>query len=336
MRAHLDTVGYDVIGDVHGCADALYELLDAMGYQPTGRGGAYAHPARTAIFVGDLIDTGEQQRQVLETVKAMVDSGSAHMVLGNHEFNAMAYAAEWPAGSGRYLRPHDDPTNEWSAKNERQHAAFIEQLSTRERSSYLNWFWTLPLWLDLGGLRVVHACWHEDSITYLQGELGGSRFTSIEQLARASAPDAPAYRAVETLLKGPEISLTDHGLAPYHDRSKDPRDKARVQWWVETARTLRELAAMTSKFTTADGNAYPALPDIEVSAEHRSYVYTDTVPVIYGHYWRQGAPERHEDWTDYTACVDFSAVRGGALTAYRWSGEDRIRPENYFVAGQSS
>ncbi|MGV0715875.1 hypothetical protein ABQE93_10755 [Mycolicibacterium sp. XJ662] len=29
------------------------------------------------------------------------------------------------------------------------------------------------------------------------------------------------------------------------------------------------------------------------------------------------------------ACVDFSAVKGGTLTAYRWSGEEQIRGENY-------
>jgi hypothetical protein len=32
--------------------------------------------------------------------------------------------------------------------------------------------------------------------------------------------------------------------------------------------------------------------------------------------------------TEYTACVD-SGVERGALAAYRWSGEDRIRPEHY-------
>ena len=33
----------------------------------------------------------------------------------------------------------------------------------------------------------------------------------------------------------------------------------------------------------------------------------------------------HEDWTDYTACVDFSAVNGGTMVAYRLSGKRRIQ-----------
>ena len=66
-----------------------------------------------------------------------------------------------------------------------------------------------------------------------------------------------------------------------------------------------------------------------MAGAHRSYVYDGTVPVFYGHYWRHGEPEHLHDWTDYTACVDFSAVKGGALTAYRWSGESRIDPRHY-------
>lgn len=330
MSAHLDTAGYDVIGDVHGCADELRDLLDAMGYRSTGPNDAYWHPSRLAIFVGDLIDRGAQQKQVLEIVKAMVDAGTARMVLGNHEFNAMAYATEWPDKPGKYLRPHDDPTDPRSKKNEDQHAAFLKQLSDDERDFYLRWFWTQPLWLDLGELRVVHACWHEDSIALVRRELGGDRFTKKDQLARASTRDDPLYNAVETLLKGPEISLADHDQPSYRDKDGHLRDRARMSWWNADASTLRSLAEMGGNFTTEDHAPYPDLPDLEVAAEHRGYVYTHQVPVFYGHYWRSGQPRHQHDWTDYTACVDFSAVKAGTLTAYRWSGERQIQPKNYF------
>lgn len=200
--------GYDVIGDIHGCADDLEALLARMGYGYSG--GVHRHPSRTAIFVGDLIDRGPDQLRVLQTVKAMVDSGSARMVLGNHEFNALAYATEWPRGSGKYLRPHDDPGHPWSAKNEKQHAEFLRQVAGEARADYLAWFRTQPLWLDLGEIRVVHACWHAESIAVLENALG-DRFTTDEDLARASVEGDPVYEAVETLLKGPEISLIEHG-----------------------------------------------------------------------------------------------------------------------------
>lgn len=39
--------GYDVIGDIHGCATKLEELLVALGYQSDG-GAGYRHPRRQA------------------------------------------------------------------------------------------------------------------------------------------------------------------------------------------------------------------------------------------------------------------------------------------------
>lgn len=309
----LNEPGYDVVGDVHGCAGELEALLVQMGYAV--RDGAYRHPDRTAIFVGDLIDRGPAQLRVLQIVKAMVDTGGARMVLGNHEFNALAYATEWPAGSGEYLRPR-------SAKNESQHSEFLRQVTGEERAEYLAWFRTQPLWLDLGGIRVVHACWHEASMA----ELGDDRISTDEQLVRASTKGDPVYEAVETLLKGPEISLAMHGQPPYLDKDGHSRESARLRWWNGTATTLADLAEMSSTFTTEDHQPYPALPAIEMAQD---YVYEGQVPVFYGHYWRQGSPRHLHDWTDYAACVDFSAVKGGALTAYRWSGEARIDPAHY-------
>jgi len=96
--------------------------------------------------------------------------------------------------------------------------------------------------------------------------------------------------------------------------------------------TLADLAEVRA-FRTADGNPYPRLPDIAVDERDRSFVYNATVPVIYGHYWRQNTPVHLEDWTDYTACVDFSAGKDGTLVAYRWDNQPTITFENYVPHG---
>ncbi|SNV57147.1 diadenosine tetraphosphatase and related serine/threonine protein phosphatase [Mycolicibacter terrae] len=310
-------------------------MLTELGYEITDSAGEYRHPDRQAIFVGDLIDRGDEHQRVLEIVKAMVDAGSARIVMGNHEFNALAYHAEWPEGSGKYLRPHDDPDNPWSEKNTRQHQAFLDQITGEQRRYYLDWFATLPIWLDLGGLRVVHACWHDESIAVVQERCGSAApFTDVARLVAASDKSDPLYRAVETLLKGPEISLVDYGQPEYRDKDDVPRASARIRWWDSEAGTLRDAAVMDSGIKTKDRKPYPELPDTELRADAASYVYTGEVPVFYGHYWRQGAPEPGQDWTARTACVDFSAVKpGGALTAYRWSGESEIDPANYHQLG---
>ena len=305
------TRGLDIIGDVHGHAAKLEERLTGLGYQPDGAG--YRHPERTAVFVGDLVDRGPQQLRTLEIAKAMVESGAAKIVMGNHEFNALAYAAG--------LREHN-------AKHTKQHKEFLEQLTDEQRAEYLDWFWTIPLWLDLGDIRIVHACWHRPSIEVVEEICGGSRLAP-EHLVAATTKHDPLYEAIEILLKGPEVDVDE----PYFDKDDNRRDRARVKWWHHGARTLREIAVLDGNFTNADGDPYPELPDTEAGEAARSYVYNDEVPVIYGHYWRTGAPVHLDDWTTYTACVDFSAAKDGTLVVYRWNGEPTIRLENYVPHG---
>jgi hypothetical protein len=91
---------------------------------------------------------------------------------------------------------------------------------------------------------------------------------------------------------------------------------------------------MDGNFTAEGGEPYAALPDIEVAARERSLSYRGEVPVFYGHYWRSGRPRAGVDFTERTACVDFSAINSGKLAAYRWDGEREIREDHYFnVAG---
>ena len=312
---------YDIIGDVHGCARELEQLLSLLGYEPDAAG-AYRHPERSLIFVGDLIDRGAGQLRVLEIVKATADAGAAQVVMGNHEFNAIAFNTEWPAASDNYLRKH-------SSKNQRQHAAFLDQVPDEQRRRYIEWFMTLPLWLDLGDLRVVHACWHEPSIQTVEKVLGSNRFSTLEQIALASDSSDDLYTAVEVLLKGPELEMAPFKLPPYRDKGGDLRSRARLRWWVDGATTLADLAMIEPNFTTEANEPYPDLPNDEVPAEDRAYVYDGAVPVFFGHYWRQGAPAEKKDWSERAACVDFSVAKGGPMTAYRWSGENIIDPTNF-------
>jgi hypothetical protein len=194
---------------------------------------------------------------------------------------------------------------------------------------YLEWFKSMPLWLDLGDIRIVHACWHEPSMRVVEEALGGNRFTATDQFVRASTKGDPLYDAIEVLLKGPEISLAAHDQPRYFDKDGHSRDQARVAWWKDDATTLRGLAVMDGNFKTEGGQPYPDLPDIEVDTSELAFRYTGDVPVFYGHYWRRLEPTRGLDWTHRTACVDFSAVKGGALVAYRFDGETEIDADHY-------
>jgi protein phosphatase len=75
---------FDIIGDVHGCAAELDQLLEKLGYRNDGAG--HAHPdGRQAVFVGDLVDRGPDSPGVIKRVQAMIARGSAQCVAGNHD-----------------------------------------------------------------------------------------------------------------------------------------------------------------------------------------------------------------------------------------------------------
>jgi protein phosphatase len=72
---------YDIIGDVHGCWDALRRLCRALDYDDDFR-----HPdGRTLVFVGDLADRGPDSARVLRAVSRLVTRQRAKLTLGNHD-----------------------------------------------------------------------------------------------------------------------------------------------------------------------------------------------------------------------------------------------------------
>ncbi|MFK7987462.1 MAG: metallophosphoesterase [Sandaracinaceae bacterium] len=82
---HDDTGPFDIIGDVHGCADELRALLAALGYA-LDEHDVHIHPGgRRALFLGDLVDRGPDAVGALRIAMRMVDAGRALCIEGNHE-----------------------------------------------------------------------------------------------------------------------------------------------------------------------------------------------------------------------------------------------------------
>lgn len=304
------TDGYDIIGDLHGQAGPLKELLEKLGYYQVD--GVYRHQNRQAIFVGDLVDRGPNQREVVDLVRTMVEAETALICLGNHEFNAIAYATRHPK-TGEFLRPH-------SEKNRGQHQAFLEAYAGDE-SGYcaaLDWFKSLPLWIDLGDLRVIHACWDQEWIDRITSEYPDAPRVPDSFWTAAGEKGTWQYDAVETLLKGKEVSLPQGHV--YHDKEGNARHNIRVRWWDETATSFRD-AYMGPK------SAITHIPDDDIQGEHLLEYSHKAPPVILGHYWLEGRPE---PLAANIGCVDYSIAKpGGQLVAYRWSGEAELTQGNY-------
>ena len=290
---------YDLIGDIHGHADSLLELLGELGY--TRRGGIYRHPERRVVFLGDFIDRGPRIRETLELVRPMVESGAALAVMGNHELNALAFHTADPGEPGNHLRPHDE-------KNSRQHAETMRQVPAGDLVSHLGWFRTLPLWLDLGGLRVVHACWDETRMSRIAGPV------TDEFLHAACSPGGGLFEPVEAILKGKEVRLPDG--TTFRDKDGHERKSTRVKWYEPPAGHTYRSYAMASEPIDSDA----PLPE-DVFRQAVPYP-EDAVPVFVGHYWLSG--ERPVLLRRNVACVDWSVAKSGFLCAYRWDGEREL------------
>lgn len=302
--------GYDIIGDLHGHADALKQLLDRLGYQH--RQGRYQHPERQVIFLGDFIDRGPQQLEVLRIVQDMVLAGSAQAVMGNHELNALGwYFAD---DQGQPLRPHTD-------KNRQQHQAFLEEVGegSAQHREWIEWFLTLPLWLKQDDLQLVHACWCEASMETLLPLLNENLSLQEGSFQPLFEKNHSAYAAAETLLKGVEMELPEgHGFS---DKDGNLRFEARLRWWLADQPQLSlPLAAILPPEKAL------SLPDLSV-AEHLDPYRNISRPTFVGHYWLSGTPE---PLTASIACLDYSIGKGGQLVAYRYDGEETL-DKNKFV-----
>ena len=297
----------DLIGDIHGHADKLEELLLKLGYAK--KNGAYSHLERKVLFVGDYIDRGPKIRETLEIVKSMVDSENAIALMGNHEYNALCF--HFQETEGGHLRKH-------LIKNIIQHYETLKQFQNRQREyeGYLDWFKTLPLYYETESFRAVHACWDNKNIDFLRKTLVNDRLTD-ELIYQSVKVGSALNEAIDETLKGKEMKLPD-GLY-FNDKDGTRRTDIRIKWW-------ENPSEMTYK--TISVEPIENLPEepIQVSElKSNDYYKSNDKKVFFGHYWLKGEPSLNKE---NICCLDYSVAKGGKLVAYRLNEEAILDNEN--------
>ena len=315
---HLPAVeGYDVIGDVHGCAVTLERLLQRLGYSKNR--GVYGHKNRRALFLGDLIDRGPRIREVALLVQAMVERGSAEMVLGNHEFNALLYCTKAEDGT-TYLRSH-------SASHTRQITETLEQFANHadDWSALLKWFRSLPLFLEFNTVdehpvfRAVHACWDHAVIAQHRARYGSGYFDEAFVVASAQPGSIEAHTR-QRLLAGVDMPLPEGVKVLSSDGYE--RSNFRTKFWVQQAATYGDLLFQPDPLPE-----HVAREQISQENRHRMVHYANHEPPLFiGHYWLKGNPK---PIAPNIACLDYSAVKYGRLVAYRMDGEQQLQIEKF-------
>ena len=299
---------YDIIGDVHGHAQLLKKLLLELGYEKTNEG--YSHPTRKAVFVGDFINRGPQIKKTIRTIRKMVENGNALAVLGNHEINIIIAYLKDKKGNPLVKPPLKNYISGLKTFNE-----FVD--APEEWQEHLRWLRTLPLFLELGGIRVVHACWEDDAINYLKANIlpGKIKKKVFKKIYKNQTSELA--KNIWLLTKGLQFKMPGD-LKIINNKGVSPRS-FRMRWWENpTGKTFEELS-FESKFQ---------LPEYTIPPEiiPETFPYPQDAPIVFlGHYCRNNGPYIIQP---NICCLDTCITGSKTLLAYRWSGEKVLNVEN--------
>lgn len=152
-----DAGPFDIIGDVHGCADELTALLALLGYELswTDEGGERrahlsAPHGRKLVFVGDLVDRGPRTPDVVRIAMATLEAGG-YVVQGNHDIKLQRWLDGRAVKIAHGLQDSIDQLASETDAFRKTVKSFLYDL----RSHY---------WLDGGRLAVAHAGLKEEMI----------------------------------------------------------------------------------------------------------------------------------------------------------------------------
>jgi polynucleotide kinase-phosphatase len=269
---------FDIIGDVHGCADELEELLENLGYEQVslaalGNGWgevAYRHPAgRKAVFVGDLVDRGPRILDSVRIVRNMVAHGGALCVPGNHDMKLLKKLrgknVQITHGLANSLAEIDALPEEVREPFCREMAEFFDSLV----SHYV---------LDDGKLVVAHAGMKESMQGRgsrkvrdfaLYGETTGETDEfGLPQIRQSPTDDGLLKAIVIRPATDERVSLTECEISPelgVHGDNwadgcwmslPDGRPHPDVQVAIMNARTIALIAREESRWPLAGDNLY--------------------------------------------------------------------------------
>ncbi|MFV0366031.1 MAG: metallophosphoesterase [Mangrovibacterium sp.] len=301
---------YDIIGDVHGQAGQLVDLLTRMGY--SNQEGFYQHPSRKAVFVGDFINRGPNIKLTIQTIRQMVEAGAAYAILGNHEVYALLYSLRGKAGRRLSSKPAQHRLNLTSTLQE-----FADD--KKEWKSHVEWLRTLPLFLELDGIRVVHAAWNDNAVDLMKQIAPTGRF-SRKQLKEFGKGNTAKGNAFWELCRGVDFYLPKDLLL--FDSRGDSHSYFRRKWWDSGEDATFKSLSYDFRFD---------VPDYQIPKEIAVYrqAYPPDAPLVFfGHYCIRKSKNIIKP---NLCCVDSCVRKTGKLVAYRWDGEKKLEKKHIFI-----
>jgi protein phosphatase len=197
-----DTGPFDIIGDIHGCADELQALLAQLGYRvewSEDRGDRLVSvippDGRKVVFVGDLVDRGPNTPDVLRIAMSMTAAETAYAVQGNHDRKFERWLAGHKVTIAHGLQQTIDQLEGQDRGFRESLPKFLDGLRSH-------------LWLDGGRLAVAHAGLKEEMIgrgsaAVREFALYGETTGEIDEFGLPVRADwAASYRGPTTVVYG--------------------------------------------------------------------------------------------------------------------------------------
>ena len=261
------------------------------------------------VFIGDLIDNAPSEKTdhitTLTKVRQLHEQGKALCVMGNHELNAIGWCLQ--KSDGTYCRSRT------KASNIKQHQCFLQSVGneSQEHQLWIEWFKRLPIFLELDGVQAIHACWNEQAIAKIRPYLNEDNSLKTEYWYQAFDKQHELYHLLETLLKGPELTLP-HGYS-FQDKSGTTRHQIRVKWWKHDikALTYSDIALVPEK-------AYRDLPQQVIPNSTQEMCSKVNMLTIVGHYTLPPT-SLYQAIGDNVICVDYNAAKAqNPLVGYQY------------------
>lgn len=287
----------DFIGDIHGYLEDLERLFLKLGY--TKSDGIYIHPTRIPIFLGDYINRGPDILGVLDLVKKMHESGNAFAIMGNHEFNFLAF--HYYDENGVHFR--ENTPKYLGYLNETK--APLEEVG--RLNEFLDWMSLLPLIVKNEYFNAVHAEWNQE----IENNL---KFSGIKRLnqegMRLIHKDEKLLKSVASALKGSEFQITDAFIKKYDFCFSQKTE--RIKWWKKNRSNFIQdwlVVGIENEGVVINPNDFDVV---------KLYDFTSK-PTFFGHYWFSESDFGLID--EKLCCLDFSVAKKGFIGAYRFENE---------------
>jgi hypothetical protein len=265
----------------------------------------YSHPkGRTAIFLGDIINVGHDNLEVLSIIKSMCDFGSAKCIIGNHEFFLLTLYFENP---DFFQKKEIPPTYEI-------YLPFFREIRNEETFKIIiHWLASLPLAIKTETYAAVHAFWDEEQYKKLWAVSGGTMQSGM--IAKLYREDKEIRNAAIEFVYGRRT------VVPGIKSPDGSHLKFRYAWWnLRPGDSFKKIIVSSRNYALPD---YPIPISYLRLLQPTIYKY----PVFFGHYWLKKIPHlTHNKF----CCLDFGGSKGGKLTAYRFD-ENTILDDEYLI-----